>query len=153
MLSNTKRNYTIKKGAHKAVFEQEKLHQIIDELNRTHCIARRIRPMVILDACVARVDDMVYIHGAKNSRLLRGLKGDPTRLTFTCSMVALARSAFHHSAHYRSMLCWGSFFWITWQPRKRSLIEHLHWTNRAGRTDLVRLRDEKIATELLAILL
>ena len=30
MLSNTKRT-TIKKGAHKAVFEQEKLHQIIDE--------------------------------------------------------------------------------------------------------------------------
>lgn len=73
MLSNTKRT-TIKKGAHKAVFEQEKLHQIIDESLIAHIALQGEHGPMVIPMLAWRVDDMVYIHGAKNSRLLKGLK-------------------------------------------------------------------------------
>jgi uncharacterized protein len=83
MLSNTKRT-TIKKGAHKAEFEQEKLHQIIDESLIAHIALEGEQGPMVIPILAWRVDDMVYIHGAKNSRLLKGLKrGNPTCLTFT----------------------------------------------------------------------
>lgn len=69
MLSNTKRT-TIKKGAHKAVFEQEKLHQIIDESLIAHIALQGEHGPMVIPMLAWRVDDMVYIHGAKNSRLL-----------------------------------------------------------------------------------
>jgi nitroimidazol reductase NimA-like FMN-containing flavoprotein (pyridoxamine 5'-phosphate oxidase superfamily) len=83
MLANTKRT-TIKKGVHKAVFEQKKLYQIIDESLIAHIALQDKQGPIVIPMLAWRVDNMVYIHGAKNSRLLRGLKkGEPTCLTFT----------------------------------------------------------------------
>ena len=102
-----------------------------------------------------RVDDMVYIHSAKNSRLLKGLKkGEPTCLTFTLfDGWVLARSAFHHSAHYRSAVVLGAFLVIDDNQEKDRLLNIFIEQIAPGRADEVRLSNEKelIATELLAI--
>jgi len=154
MLSNTKRT-TIKKGAHKAVFEQEKLHQIIDESLIAHIALQGEQGPMVIPMLAWRVDDMVYIHGAKNSRLLKGLKkGEPTCLTFTLfDGWVLARSAFHHSAHYRSAVVLGSFSVVDHNQEKDRLLNIFIEQIAPGRTDEVRLSNEKelTATELLAI--
>ena len=60
---------------------------------------------------VWRIDDSLYIHGAKNSPLMKHLKkGEDCNLTFTLfDGWVLAGSAFHHSAHYRCAMVFGQF--------------------------------------------
>lgn len=57
----------------------------------------------------ARVGDTLYIHGSTASRTLRGVKGGRdvcVEITLLDGLV-LARSAFHHSMNYRSVVVYG----------------------------------------------
>ncbi len=125
MLSNTQRT-TIKKGQHKAVFEREKLHAIIDESLIAHIAIEGESGPVVIPMLAWRVDEHVYIHGANNSRLMRKLKtGAQTCLTFTLfDGWVLARSAFHHSAHYRSAVVFGQFDEVENKQDKDRLLNH-----------------------------
>jgi uncharacterized protein len=57
----------------------------------------------------ARVDDNLYVHGSQASRMLRTLAGGMD-VCVTVTLVdglVLARSAFHHSMNYRSVVVFG----------------------------------------------
>ncbi|MDF5462610.1 pyridoxamine 5'-phosphate oxidase family protein, partial [Vibrio parahaemolyticus] len=154
MLSNTNRT-EIKKGAHKAVSDVSKLHAIIDESLIAHIAITNESGPVVIPMLAWRVDDYVYIHGANNSRLLRSLKqGVQTCLTFTLfDGWVLARSAFHHSAHYRSAVAFGQFEVVEDNQEKDRLLNHFIEQIAPGRTEQVRLSNEKElkATMLLRI--
>ncbi|HHF2888277.1 TPA: pyridoxamine 5'-phosphate oxidase family protein [Vibrio diabolicus] len=154
MLSNTNRT-EIKKGAHKAVSDVSKLHAIIDESLIAHIAITNESGPVVIPMLAWRVDDYVYIHGANNSRLLRSLKqGVQTCLTFTLfDGWVLARSAFHHSAHYRSAVVFGQFEVVEDNQEKDRLLNHFIEQIAPGRTEQVRLSNEKElkATMLLRI--
>ncbi|MFH4462558.1 pyridoxamine 5'-phosphate oxidase family protein [Vibrio diabolicus] len=154
MLSNTNRT-EIKKGAHKAVSDVSKLHAIIDESLIAHIAITNESGPVVIPMLAWRVDDYVYIHGANNSRLLRSLKqGVQTCLTFTLfDGWVLARSAFHHSAHYRSAVVFGQFEMVENNQEKDRLLNHVIEQIAPGRTKQVRLSNEKElkATMLLRI--
>ncbi|EEX93700.1 flavin-nucleotide-binding protein [Vibrio orientalis CIP 102891 = ATCC 33934] len=154
MLSTTPRT-EIRKGAHKAVTETQTLYDIIDESLVAHiAIGDNEQPFVI-PMLAWRVADKVYIHGANNSRLMRNLrKGASTCLTFTLfDGWVLARSAFHHSAHYRSAVVLGHFTAIEESAEKDRLLNHFIEQIAPGRTDEVRLSNQKEldATMLLEI--
>lgn len=154
MLSNTNRT-EIKKGVHKAVSDVNKLHAIIDESLIAHVAITNESGPVVIPMLAWRVDDYVYIHGANNSRLLRSLKqGVQTCLTFTLfDGWVLARSAFHHSAHYRSAVVFGQFEIVDCNQEKDRLLNHFIEQIAPGRTGEVRLSNEKElkATMLLRI--
>ncbi|HHF3082041.1 TPA: pyridoxamine 5'-phosphate oxidase family protein [Vibrio diabolicus] len=154
MLSNTNRT-EIKKGTHKAVSDVSKLHAIIDESLIAHIAITNESGPVVIPMLAWRVDDYVYIHGANNSRLLRSLKqGVQTCLTFTLlDGWVLARSAFHHSAHYRSAVVFGQFEMVENNQEKDRLLNHFIEQIAPGRTKQVRLSNEKElkATMLLRI--
>ncbi|MEF1246225.1 pyridoxamine 5'-phosphate oxidase family protein [Vibrio owensii] len=154
MLSNTNRT-EIKKGVHKAVSDVNKLHAIIDESLIAHVAITNESGPVVIPMLAWRVDDYVYIHGANNSRLLRSLKqGVQTCLTFTLfDGWVLARSAFHHSAHYRSAVVFGQFEMVDCNQQKDRLLNHFIEQIAPGRTEEVRLSNEKElkATMLLRI--
>lgn len=154
MLSNTNRT-EIKKGAHKAVSDVSKLHAIIDESLIAHIAITNESGPVVIPMLAWRVDDYVYIHGANNSRLLRSLKqGVQTCLTFTLfDGWVLARSAFHHSAHYRSAMVFGQFEVVEDNQEKDRLLNHFIEQIAPGRIKQVRLSNEKElkATMLLRI--
>ncbi|WP_165313902.1 pyridoxamine 5'-phosphate oxidase family protein [Vibrio ziniensis] len=154
MLSNTPRTQ-IKKAVHKAQFELKVLYQIIDESLIAHIAIKNEQGPVVIPMLAWRVDDHVYIHGANNSRLLRSLKnGAQTCLTFTLfDGWILARSAFHHSAHYRSAVVFGSFSIVEDNRDKDRLLNHFVEHIAPGRTQDVRLSNEKelTATMLLRI--
>ncbi|MCS0444281.1 pyridoxamine 5'-phosphate oxidase family protein [Vibrio diabolicus] len=154
MLSNTNRT-EIKKGAHKAVSDVSKLHAIIDESLIAHIAITNESGPVVIPMLAWRVDDYVYIHGANNSRRLRSLKlGVQTCLTFTLfDGWVLARSAFHHSAHYRSAVVFGQFEMVQDNQEKDRLLNHFIEQIAPGRTKQVRLSNEKElkATMLLRI--
>ncbi|EKO3784681.1 pyridoxamine 5'-phosphate oxidase family protein [Vibrio harveyi] len=154
MLSSTNRT-EIKKGAHKAVTDVDKLHAIIDESLIAHIAITNDTGPVVIPMLAWRVDNYVYIHGANNSRLLRSLKqGVQTCLTFTLfDGWVLARSAFHHSADYRSAVVFGQFEVVEDNNEKDRLLNHFIEQIAPGRTEEVRLSNEKElkATMLLRI--
>jgi nitroimidazol reductase NimA-like FMN-containing flavoprotein (pyridoxamine 5'-phosphate oxidase superfamily) len=88
----------------------------------------------------ARVDDSVFIHGSSASRTIRVLAGgSPACLTVTLiDGLVLARSAFEHSANYRSAVLVGAFRPVEDHHRKVRAFES--FTNKLvpGRWDEVR---------------
>ncbi len=56
-----------------------------------------------------RQGDRIYWHGSSASRMLRNVDG--AQVCLTVAMLdgfVLARSAFHHSVNYRSVMCFGT---------------------------------------------
>jgi nitroimidazol reductase NimA-like FMN-containing flavoprotein (pyridoxamine 5'-phosphate oxidase superfamily) len=90
-------------------FDRETVYGILDEGFICHVgFAPECRPVVIPTG-YARVDDKLYIHGSQASRMLRTLSGG-VEACVTVTIIdglVLARSAFHHSMNYRSVVIFG----------------------------------------------
>ena len=73
----------------------------------------------------ARVGDCVYVHGSPASRAIRLLgDGAPACLTVThVDGIVLARSAFHHSVNYRSVVVLGRASLVTEPAEKMRALE------------------------------
>lgn len=90
-------------------FDRETVYAILDEGFICHVgFAVDGQPFVIPTG-YARVGDKLYIHGSQASRMLRSLShGLDACVTVTIvDGLVLARSAFHHSMNYRSVLVLG----------------------------------------------
>ena len=90
-------------------FDRETVYAILDEGFICHVgFAVDGQPFVIPTG-YARVDDKLYIHGSQASRMLRSLSGglDACVTVTIVDGLVLARSAFHHSMNYRSVLVLG----------------------------------------------
>jgi len=64
---------------------------------------------VVIPTGYARLDDKLYIHGSQASRMLKTLSGgvDACVTVTIIDGLVLARSAFHHSMNYRSVVVFG----------------------------------------------
>jgi len=90
-------------------FDRETVYKILDEGFICHIgFAPAGQPFVIPTG-YARVDDKLYIHGSQASRMLRTLSGglDACVTVTIVDGLVLARSAFHHSMNYRSVVIFG----------------------------------------------
>ena len=90
-------------------FDRETVYAILDEGFICHVgFAVDGQPFVIPTG-YARAGDKLYIHGSQASRMLRTLSaGLDACVTVTIiDGLVLARSAFHHSMNYRSVLVFG----------------------------------------------
>ncbi|NDJ22296.1 pyridoxamine 5'-phosphate oxidase family protein [Nostoc sp. B(2019)] len=101
---------TIKRIPQRGNYERDTIYQILDE--GLICNVGFVvdgQPFVIPTA-YGRVDDTLYIHGSPASRMLRSLqKGIDICVTVTLlDGLVLARSAFHHSMNYRSVVIFGT---------------------------------------------
>jgi len=154
MLSATAKT-KINKGAHKACLDTQQLHNIIDESLLAHIAIVDKGEPVVIPMLAWRVDEHVYVHGARNSRLMKSLAaGQKTCLTFTLfDGWVLARSAFHHSAHYRSAVVFGQFTGIEEDAEKDRLLNHFIEQIAPGRLKDVRPSNAKelAATVLLQL--
>jgi len=90
-------------------FDRESVYGILDEGFICHVgFAPQGQPFVIPTG-YARADDTLYIHGSQASRMLRTL-ADGVDACVTVTIIdglVLARSAFHHSMNYRSVVIFG----------------------------------------------
>lgn len=90
-------------------YDREALYQILDEGFVCHVgFVREGRPFVIPTG-YGRSGDKLYIHGSAASGMLRALRvGIDVCVTVTLlDGLVLARSAFHHSMNYRSVVIFG----------------------------------------------
>lgn len=100
----------VKRLPQRGTYERETVYQILDEGLVCHVgFVVDDQPYVIPTA-YGRVGDNVYIHGSPASRMLRALQGGiEVCLTVTLlDGLVLARSAFHHSMNYRSVVVFGT---------------------------------------------
>ena len=72
----------------------------------------------------ARIGERLYVHGSVASRMLKNLSaGVSVCVTVTLlDGLVLARSAFHHSMNYRSVLVLGTATAVTDKTEKRSVL-------------------------------
>lgn len=100
---------TLKRLPKRAVYDRELVYAVLDEGFICHVgFAVDGQPFVIPTG-YARVADQLFIHGSQVSRMLRTLAGG-IDVCITVTLVdglVLARSAFHHSINYRSVVMFG----------------------------------------------
>ena len=91
-------------------YDRELVHKILDEGFICHVGFIVDGAPVVIPTGYGRVGDKLYIHGSQASRMLRTLKtGIPACVTVTLvDGLVLARSAFHHSINYRSVVIFGN---------------------------------------------
>lgn len=97
----------------RASYDKEVVHAILDEGYVCHLGFIRDGAPVVLPTLYARAGTRLYVHGSTGSRPLRmaGAEdpGLPVCLTVThVDGLVLARSAFHHSMNYRSVVVHGT---------------------------------------------
>jgi nitroimidazol reductase NimA-like FMN-containing flavoprotein (pyridoxamine 5'-phosphate oxidase superfamily) len=92
-----------------------------------------------------RKDDHIYFHGSAASRMLRNLsKGVPVCVTVTLvDALVLARSIFHHSMNYRSVVVLGTATLIEDRDEKWEALRVISDNIIRGRWDEVREPNEQ----------
>lgn len=90
-------------------FDRETVNAILDEGFICHVGFTVEGQPYVIPTGYARAGDKLYIHGSQASRMLRTLSGglDACVTVTIVDGLVLARSAFHHSMNYRSVLVFG----------------------------------------------
>jgi nitroimidazol reductase NimA-like FMN-containing flavoprotein (pyridoxamine 5'-phosphate oxidase superfamily) len=107
-LSETPRT-TLKRLPKRGSHERDVINAILDEGFICHVGFTANGQPFVIPTGYARVDDKLLIHGSQASRMLRTLsEGIEVCVTVTLlDGLVLARSAFHHSMNYRSVVIFG----------------------------------------------
>ena len=147
----------VRRAPKRAVYDRAQIDAILDEAIVCHVgFAFEGQPYVI-PTLHARVGDIVYLHGSTASRLVRTLAGGATcALTVTLlDGIVLARSAFHHSANYRSVTVLGKASLVTSDEERMRALEAFTEQLVPGRWDHVRppSAKEMKGTQILALAL
>lgn len=99
----------IKRGPKKACYDRQTIYSILDEAYVCHIGAT-------LNDCTAvqpnfhwRIGDRLYLHGSTKNGLFQSIiRGDTVCITVTLlDGLVFAKSAFHHSANFRSVMLYG----------------------------------------------
>ena len=109
----------------RGAYDQETIYSILDDGFICHVgFAIDGQPYVIPTG-YARIGDHVYIHGSSASRMLRSLaEGIDVCVTVThVDGLVLARSAFHHSINYRSVVVLGQAKMVEDPAEKEMALE------------------------------
>jgi len=110
VLAKTKQS-EVKRASTRASYKKDELFPIIDDLMMAHiCFIQDESPISIPMLCW-RVDNLIFVHGSRGSRLIKQLtNGNNTCVSFAeLNGWVMAKSAFHHSANYRSAVLFGKF--------------------------------------------
>jgi len=103
--NRTKVNRTPKR----AVYEKETIYKILDETFVCQIAFKIDGQVFIIPTAFGRKDDSIFIHGSNKSRMLNSIKsGEDICIDVTLiDGIVAARSIFHHSINYRSVIIFG----------------------------------------------
>jgi nitroimidazol reductase NimA-like FMN-containing flavoprotein (pyridoxamine 5'-phosphate oxidase superfamily) len=146
---------TLRRLPKRGSFEREAVYRILDEGFVCHVgFVAGGQPFVIPTA-YGRKGDVLYIHGARASRMQKALAaGADACVTVTLvDGLVLARSAFHHSINYRSVVVFGRARVVESEEEKSAALEAFTEHIMPGRWADVRwpTAQELAATTVLAI--
>jgi len=139
----------------RGVYDRVAIDAILDEALICHVgLVSDAQPFV-MPTIHWRIGDELYIHGSAASRMMEhGASSAPLCITVTLvDGVVLARSAFHHSMNYRSVVILGRARFVSARGEKLAALTALVNRFSAGRAERVRAPNEQElkATTLLAL--
>lgn len=139
----------------RGVYDKAQVHAILDEGFLCHVGFVIERQPYVIPTGYVRADEKLYIHGSAASRMLRTLDLG-VEICVTVTLVdgfVLARSVFHHSMNYRSVVMLGTAHLVS--DREEKLDALRRFTNHivAGRWEEARRpTDQELkATSVLAL--
>lgn len=110
----------------RGVYEKDAVYAILDEaLFCTLAWAQDGQPFQIPTG-FCRIDDMLYVHGSVGSHYMREMAAKKFQVCISVTHIdalVLARSAFHHSVNYRSVIIFSEPERITDQDKVYNILE------------------------------
>jgi len=122
---------TVKRLPKRGAYDRETVNAILDEALICHVGFVAGGAPVVIPTIHWRDEETLYFHGSAASRMLRSLRdGIDACVTVTLlDGLVLARSAFHHSMNYRSVVVFGKAREVTEREEKlralETLVEHV----------------------------
>jgi len=125
-MTETKTERTrVKRLPDRGHYDRETIYAILDEAFICHVGYVVDGQPYVIPTGFARIGDDLYIHGSSASRMLRNLsQGVDVCVTVTLiDGLVLARSAFHHSINYRSVVVLGKAELVEDAEEKNNALE------------------------------
>ena len=115
----------VKRLPARGAYDRAIIHSILDEAFICHVGFSIDGQPYVIPTGYARIGDDLYIHGSSASRMLRNLaQGVGVCVTVTLiDGLVLARSAFHHSINYRSVVILGNAVLVDDAEEKYAALE------------------------------
>ena len=129
----------------KARYEKATVHGILDAGLVAHVAFVQDGAPVVVPMIYGRVDETLFLHGARKSRVIRLLEGsDRACLNVTLvDGIVLARSAFHSSMRYRSATVFGKPQLVDDHDAKIDALRVISDQSMPGRWDELRAPHER----------
>jgi nitroimidazol reductase NimA-like FMN-containing flavoprotein (pyridoxamine 5'-phosphate oxidase superfamily) len=148
---------TVRRRAGRGAYDRAAVDRILDEGLIGHVALVADGQPYAIPMLYVRRGDQLYLHGSPLSRLL-GHAAGAAPICFTVTLldgIVLARSAFHHSLNYRSVVVLGEARAVRDRSEKLAALEALVEHVVSGRTADARGPDEQElkATEVVALTL
>lgn len=129
----------------RASYDTNVIYKILDDAFVCH-IAFKINDLVnIIPTIYGRKDETLFIHGSAKSRMLKSFEtGEVVCISVTIvDGIVLARSAFHHSINYRSVIIFGRPVKIEAPEEKEKALKVIFSHFIPGRWDDIRKPNKK----------
>ncbi len=117
----------VKRGNQRATYDTDTVYQIIDDALVCHVGAKMADRPMVQPTIIWRIEDKVYIHGSSKNALFAALvKGEEACITVThLDGLVMARSSFHHSVNYRSVMIFSKATEITDESEKLYVLNEM----------------------------
>jgi len=146
---------TLKRLPKRGTFDRETIYSILDEALLCHVGFAVNSSPVVIPTIHWRQEDKLYFHGSAASRMLRSLR-DGVEACVTVTLLdglVLARSAFHHSMNYRSVVVFGTAYEVVDREEKLRALDALVEHVMRGRSANVRSPNESELRQTLLLAL
>src|SRR4029077_4080684 len=129
----------------RGMYDRETVFKILDEAFVCHVGFVVDGQPYVIPTNYGRAGETLYLHGSAASRMLRTLsQGIPVCVTVTLvDGLVLARSAFHHSANYRSVVILGTARLVSETAEKMEALQLFTEHIMKGRWDQIRQPNEQ----------
>lgn len=135
----------VKRVPKRGKYDQQTIYKILD--NASHCHVGFIHENypVVIPTAYGRADDFIYLHGSTASRMMKNLaEGLDVCVTVTnLTGFVLAKSAFHHSMNYESVVIFGKARLVEAEEEKLYALKAFSDHMLPGRWEEVRPPNQK----------
>lgn len=100
----------IRRGARNAVYDRAVINRMLDANLVCHVGFTEVGEARIIPTAYLRLGDAIYLHGNRQNRMMNALaSGQPACISvLQLDGLVLARSGFHHSVNYQSVVLFGT---------------------------------------------
>lgn len=135
----------VKRAPKRGIYGSKEIHDILDRNNLCHVGFIHEGYPVVIPTIYGRSGNEIFIHGSTASRMIKNLvEGFDCCATITrVNDLVLAKSAFHHSMNYESVVVFGRAMPVTDSEEKMEALKIITNHIIPNRWEEVRLPNEK----------